>query len=107
MRGKEVYFAQNATEVTFSTGMQIKLMNPDWDIKTDDWGYFYRAYSNYMSGTNKYWRNYDAFLGIVITTGICGMLWLFGNYHDFKRLSPGSGEAPLKVYKYRILYRES
>lgn len=93
MRGKEVYFDQNTTEVSFVIGMKIKLLNPSWTIRTDDWGFFFRAFGNYLTGSNSYWRSYDSFLVIMITAGITGVLWLFGSYTEFKRYSDAHSNA--------------
>jgi len=86
MRGKEVYFDQNTTEFTFLAGMEMKTRNLNWTIRTDDWGYFYRAFCNYMSGSNNYWKDYDAFLGIILTSSFSGVLWIFGLYLEYIRL---------------------
>lgn len=98
MRGKEVYFDENTTEVTFYVGMQIKLLNPTWTIRTDDWGFIYRAFGNYLSGSNNYWRSYDVFIGLLLTAGITGTLYLFGSYIEFKRFTDKNMKLTPKVF---------
>lgn len=79
MRGREVYFDQNSTEVTFFNGMNIKLNNPSWTMKTDDLGYFYRAFNSYLTGNNySFWKSYDAFFGIMIAGIMSSIIWLIG-----------------------------
>lgn len=75
-KGKELYFDEDPTksDFTFQDAFEIKLANPTWVIKTDDIGYFYRAFVE--KEVNPYWENYDVLLFIGIVSGITGTLWI-------------------------------
>ena len=75
-RGKEVYFDESPTEVTFAIGKTIKSMYASFTIRTDDWGYFYRAFESTRDNENSYWKDYDVFLAIACTAGVTGILWI-------------------------------
>ncbi len=77
-KGKEVYFVEDPTERTFEAGMVDKFTNPSWTIKTDDWGYIYRAFEKTLSNSNSYWKDYDIFLAVALTAGVTSILWVIG-----------------------------
>ena len=77
-KGKEVYFAEDSDqmEYTFLDALSIKLLNPTWTMKTDDWGYFYRAYERAALNSDSFWSQYDIFVATCFVTAITGVAWL-------------------------------
>ena len=89
-RGKEVYFAEDptGTEYSFQVGVGLKLsIYQTWTIKTDDWGYFYRAFFSTWNNSNSSWKSYDAFLAIVLTAGVTGILFFILSIMDIRKFS--------------------
>jgi len=51
---------------------------------TDNWGYFKYAYDTVKSIPDSYWKDYDVFLMILITVGVCTVIWLIvGGLHIY------------------------
>eukprot|EP01022_Parablepharisma_sp_SALTPOND_P008164 TRINITY_DN135304_c1_g1_i1.p2 TRINITY_DN135304_c1_g1~~TRINITY_DN135304_c1_g1_i1.p2 ORF type:complete len:245 (-),score=7.32 TRINITY_DN135304_c1_g1_i1:81-815(-) len=79
-QGREVYFENNPQRAyTFLQGKELKLANPSWVIRTDDWGYIYRAYQR---ENDPYWSQYDVFLYIVVTAAVTTFLWVLVTLMD-------------------------
>ncbi len=74
-RGKEVYFDEDPTEVTFDYGMYMHAIHPTWKLRTDDWGWIYRSHGLAQDGS-EYWKEYDVFIAILVTGPILSFFWL-------------------------------
>jgi hypothetical protein len=96
-RGKETYFVQDPTEVTFQRGLVLKFMNPTWEMKTDDWGYFYRAFDYTLSNPDGYWKDYDVFLALAITAAITGIMWIVIACIDINKFLKGKYHLAVKT----------
>jgi len=85
--GREVYFTDNPANVyRFEEAKEIKEANPERVMRTDNWGYFYKA--NQRSNES-YWSNYNIIPHIWITAGVTTFLWLLVCIMD--------------IYKYALL----
>ncbi len=80
-KGKEVYFDQDPQhlEYRFEDAMQIKDQHQNWTMRTDDWGYFQRAYYRVRDEGSDYWYSYNVFIAIIVTTAVTGFLWLIAS----------------------------
>lgn len=74
-RGKEAYFDSDKTERTVQDAIQVKATHPKMKIRTDDWGYFRRAYEEINEDTNDRWEEYNVFMEITIIAAACGGIW--------------------------------
>lgn len=104
-RGKEVYFAQDPTEYEFRAALAMKKINPQYSIKTDDWGYFQRAFQRVQDTNDSYWSNYDAFLAILVTAGVVGIYWIVTCIVYIVKLVNHSTTIGKKVLQIHLLYR--
>ena len=90
-KGKEVYFDEDpntGASYTFAVGMGIKLFsNTEWTVRTEDWGYFYRAFEETMKDSNSYWKDYDVWLAIVITAGVTGIMWIINSIIEIRKFA--------------------
>ncbi len=81
-RGRDVYFAESpAVEYDLATGLAIKEAATasgtlTLTMRTDNWGYFQTVFERVMSNSTSGWRDYDCFLSIGITAGVCSILWI-------------------------------
>ena len=90
-RQREIYFKGDPSETEYNfldtTFIVVRIMNPLWEIASDDFGYIYRMFVrgilNDVPGLNKY----DLFLPISITAGVTGLLWITLAIIDIKKFS--------------------
>jgi len=75
-KGKEVFFDEAPTEVTFQQGILLKALNPTWNMKTEDWGYIQRAYDAVKKDASSYWKDYDIYFLILVVAGASGLLFI-------------------------------
>ena len=80
-RGKEVYFDEVPNiEFTLQMGILMKAMHSTYTMRTDDWGYFQRAFFDVLDNPDTtMWKDYDVFLGIACTAGVTGILWVIAS----------------------------
>ena len=92
-RGKEIYFSEdpNGLEYTLEQAKTIKEQNFSWNIKTDDWGYFYRAYT-------EDWNKYNLFLPIAICGAIMGLSWTITTLFNIAKYTYLKWNFACKVY---------
>ncbi len=83
-RGKEAYFLEDEADRSFADAMTKKRANPQWTMRTDDWGYFYTAF---RAGQGSYWKDYDVFLCVALTAGLAGSLWVASSILDLWKLA--------------------
>ena len=77
-RGNEIYFDESPNVYDFENAKIAKLANPSWHMRTDDWGYIYRAYQS----TDPYWSKYNVFLYIVVTAAVTTFMWVIATLVD-------------------------
>ena len=99
-KGKEAYFAEDPdqTEYTLFTAVPAKAFNPAWTLKTDDWGYFYRAFQRGTLNSDSTWKDYDALLAIAITAGITGFIWFITAIIDIRKFCSTRWDMACYVY---------
>ena len=88
-KGKEVYFESQTDAVSFEAGMKLKKDNPDWVMKTEDWGYVYRSFEGWLKSPSGFWKDYEIFLAMAATGGVTGLLWIVAaaiELHKFSQM---------------------
>ena len=81
-RGKEVYFEDSNQEYSLSEGILNIESHNGKQIKTDDWGYIYRAYESPTRDPAIHWEDYSILKYIIATSIISGVFWLGGGVFD-------------------------
>ena len=106
-KGKEVYFDEELStgvSYSFAAGMVMKLANPEWTIRTDDWGYFYRAFEETLKDSNSYWKDYDVFLAIAVTAGVTGIMWFINSIVEIRKFAKSRWNLANCVCNYYTLF---
>jgi len=96
-KGKEIYFKEDPAgkEYTIKEAWALKLLNPEWTIRTDDWGYFYRAFTT--KDVNPFWEDYDSLLQMTITIGVSGLLFFITGIINACKFCGGNFNAACRV----------
>ena len=85
---------EDATELTLLAAIDKKANNPSWTLKTDDWGYFQRAYER---KSDAFWSKYNVFEAMLVTGIITGVYWFIISIVDLKKYSGANWETAIKV----------
>ena len=81
-----LYFEEDSTEADYTFDYAINhiyTVNPQWTAKTDDYGYFRRAFDYHYE--DEFWEPYDVFLIIAIIMPITVLLWLIIAIFDIRK----------------------
>lgn len=83
MKGKLLYFEEDSgTEYNFETAIDAIANNPSWKMKTDDQGYFQRAFSY----NDEYWSEYNVFISILLIGSIAALTLIIAAIIDITKL---------------------
>lgn len=75
--------------------MELLKTNPGWTIRTDDWGFFYRA--RVERSSNSFWEDYDVLIQIGITGFLTGTMWVITSIINIVKFCYGRWDLSCKV----------
>lgn len=81
-KGREAYFVEDPSPLQFVDILAAKKQHPDWQLKTEDWGFFYTAFK--CESTN-YWKSYDVFIVLILTSIFTSLTWALTSWIEINK----------------------
>eukprot|EP00831_Metopus_contortus_P078977 TRINITY_DN775_c0_g1_i3.p2 TRINITY_DN775_c0_g1~~TRINITY_DN775_c0_g1_i3.p2 ORF type:complete len:352 (-),score=40.93 TRINITY_DN775_c0_g1_i3:61-1116(-) len=97
-KGLDVYFAGDTTEYDLISGLALKIANPSYEIKTDNWGYFQEADNRVSKDSSSKWKDYNVFWYILLFTGSTVLFSLGATSFSIYALRPGQESFATLVF---------